>query len=715
MTNSLVAFALVADEYERSGDPVRGLAPLFRPILRERSGSAYDPTWFADQFTSKYGLAMSPYVAKSISENLASAGLLKEVDRDRFIIATIEELQNDAAQIDERSIREIVGYFERWSKKELHRLGVEDEGIDFEEALLGRLAHPEFASVFLEKGQPRDSERIKRLLGKGDFRERKNLDQLFDFLVARFLLAANETAPEIFDQLASIAFGALIADAVAGIAAPGVLRMPDPPLRVVVDGPLLLDALDLSTPAHFEYANGLFDMMSRAKFRLVTFDHVLDEVRESIRSTLRAHGAGVGFGPLGDKLRSTPGLSVRAKYIADTVDERVKELGLEILRSELYERADFKKYFDDHSVDAVRNAIGDIHYQLERRIRDTNSVAAVVRLKRENRHPSSVFEAGTIFITRNSALVKQVNRALAIGRAEPDPRFTIVTDGQLASTLWFSLGSVSDFAAFSRKRLIANCSSAIVSQREVIQRIASMLESVDDKLKAEFETMMHDKRASLCVMRVTDGYVEAIDENRSLTLLNEMRRELAAPLIEPALAELSAKREELASLQQQIYNSRQSNVELQDVIDSNEIAFNAEQAQMSVLLEGERATKDRMKRDLDGRIKACQYDMDGLQTKLSRRDTIVKRVLIVFWATSCIIALLLSVFPEIISGERVRIIVFLILLSSLGFFGKWIDKQIDRCVRLFSSRLRTRMQNIQTTKTQYEQLLTQLGPIDCEI
>lgn len=709
MANSLLAFALVAEEYEKSGDPVRGLAPLFRPILQGRTGAPYDPAWFAGRFTETYGLDMTPYVAKSISENLVSAGLLTRSARDGFIVAQMQASQNDTPSIDEERIREIVVYFERWSRKELARLGIETVDIDFEEMLLGHLAHPEFASVFLEKGRPRDSDRIRRLLGKGDFQERKNLDPLFDFLVARFMLVANETAPEVFDQLASIAFGALIADAIAGLAAPGVLKTPEPPLRVVIDGPLLLDALDLSTPAHFEYGKGLFDMLSRAKFRLAVFDHILEEARESIRSTLRAHGAGLAYGPLGDRLRSTPGLSVRATHIADTLDERVKELGVEVLRSEIYDRADFKKYFDDRSVDAVRNAIGDIHHQLERRIRDTNSVAAVARLKRENRRPSSVFEAGTIFLTRNSALAKQVNRVLAVGRAEPDPRFTIVTDGQLASTLWFSLGAVNDFAVFSKKRLIANCSAAIVTQREVIQRIASMLETVDNKLKDDFEIMMRDRRASLCVMRETDGYIDAIDADRSVALLEDMRRELAAPLLEPALEELSSKREELVDLQMQVYHSRQANAELQGVVAETEYSFNAVQAQMSVALEGERATKARVRGELSALMASCEEDINARNAQLTRRHAIAKRVLVTFWVLICVVALFLSVFPDFIHGERIRIIVFLVLLSTLGFFGGWIDRQIDRVVRFVSVTMRAEIARSEESRSHYGQLLAQLG------
>ncbi|WP_267116602.1 hypothetical protein [Xanthomonas sacchari] len=86
----------------------------------------------------------------------------------------------------------------------------------------------------------------------------------------------------------------------------------------------------------------------------------------------------------------------------------------------------------------------------------------------------------------------------------------------------------------SRRRLIANCSAAVLPRRELISRIASTLEGIEPELRQEFETLMADGRASLCIMRLTAGDMDLIDRDKSLALVEEMRKELVAPVIERA-------------------------------------------------------------------------------------------------------------------------------------------------------------------------------------
>ncbi|MDE2177673.1 MAG: hypothetical protein KGJ50_05145, partial [Xanthomonadaceae bacterium] len=555
MTNPLIAFALVAEEYEKSGDPIKGLAPLFRPLLDKQSGQRFDPAAFAREFGKYYGLKMAEFVARALRERMAEIGLLVKEDGalDQY---TVPKLTGDAfhSTFDESKISETLEAFAKWAKRETVRLGRSVAREELDEALLSRLARPEFSTAFLDAGEKRDSKRIKELLGQSTPDQLRATDTLLDYLVASFVLAANEKAPDVFEALSSIAFGSLVADAVAGLAEPGIKDMPDPPLRVVIDGPLILDVLDLNDSSHKAYADGLFGIMREANLRLATFDHIVDEVRESIRSVVKAFQAGNEYGPLGERLRSSKGFSKYAISIADSLEDKIKELDLFILPSDIYERADFKRYFNDASFDSMRNAIGEVHTQIERRIRDTKSVAAVIRLKKDNRHPSSIFQSGTTFLTRNSALFKKVNYVLSLHKSDPDPRFTIVTDSQLGGVLWFSLGASSDsYSKLSRHRLIANCATAIVPQREVVHRIADLLEEMDQKLRDEFTVLMRDKRASMCPMRITAGLLDQVDNDSSMRILELMREEIAAPILEQAAVEQERALEERRGLQRALH------------------------------------------------------------------------------------------------------------------------------------------------------------------
>jgi hypothetical protein len=76
----------------------------------------------------------------------------------------------------------------------------------------------------------------------------------------------------------------------------------------------------------------------------------------------------------------------------------------------------------------------------------------------------------------------------------------------------------------------------VLPKKEVISRIAGLLGNLSEELGNEFEALMTNRRASLCPMRVTGGIVESIDEQKSLQVLERMKEELAAPILERAEA-----------------------------------------------------------------------------------------------------------------------------------------------------------------------------------
>ncbi len=703
MTNPLIAFALVAEEYENSGDPIKGLAPLFRPLLDKQSGQRFDPAAFAREFGNYYGLKMAEFVARALRERMAEIGLLAKVHGplDQYTVPKVTGGASRSA-FDENKVSEILEVFAKWAKRETVRLGRSISREELDEALLSRLARPEFATAFLDAGDKRDSKRIKELLGQGAPDQLRATDALLDYLVASFVLAASEKAPDVFEALSSIAFGSLIADAIAGLAEPGIKDMPDPALRVVIDGPLILDVLDLNDSSHKTYADGLFNIMREAKLRLATFDHIVDEVRESIRSVVKAFQAGNEYGPLGERLRSTKGFSKLAISIADSLEDKMEELGIFILPSGKYERSDFKRYFNDAAFDSMRNAIGEVHTQVERRIRDTKSVATVVRLKKNNRHPSSIFKSGTTFLTRNSALFKKVNHVLSLHKPDPDPRFTIVTDSQLGGVLWFSLGASPDsYLKLSRHRLIANCASAIVPQREVIHRISDLLDQMDPKLKDEFTVLMRDKRASMCPMRVTAGLLDQVDNDSSMRILESMREEIAAPILERAAAEREQALEDQRGLQGALHQRQNVSAELQDVIARNRNSYEIQLAQLKLDLDGQVAGRERMRQALSAK-------REGYRRTLKTKTEMLKRLrsqfvfkLKVLWTVISVVVIMTTILLGHVKSVPGLILVVLVTISEVGLLAKVLDSLFESVATCF---YRRRAKEIDVTRSRISEI-----------
>lgn len=679
MGNPLLAFALVAEEYEKSGDPIRGLKPLFAPLLSDRIGQPFNADEFAERFKSTYGLEMTPFIANALKELLSQIGLLEEIGVNSYVIAHFEWSKDG---IDEHQIDQTINLFCRWAKDKLRPTSRQFEDKQLEEAILSRLARPAFSSIFIDEDPREKTKRLKGLMGIGAIDSSVKDDVYLDYLVADFVLTASESATEVFDAISKIAFGSLIADAVAGLATTVTKPTGTKPLRVVLDSPLILDVLDINTPEHKVYAQGLLDLMRAAEINLAVFDHSIDEMRGTIRSTLQAHQNRDAYGPLAERLRTNPAYKLYATSVMDSLETRIKDLGITILRSALYEETRYKKYFPEERVDQVRNMIGDLHEHLDARIRDALSVATVVRLKGEQRNADSLFEAGTIFVTRNSVLVRRVNKALSIGRSGPDPRFTIISDGQIAGVLWFVSG-VGNGAGeeLSRRRLIANCSSAVLPKREVISRIAGMLDGLSPELKNEFEALMTDRRASLCPMRLTIGMPESIDAQMSLRVLESMKEQLVHPLKErvaDAEAQLEAKNSEL----QHVISQRIDMVStMQGVVADTEARLESEQqrfdhklAQLQLTLELQDDALKGVRRVQDEQHALLDKEIADARSSLNRKERIVRLVIefvgIIFVAVPSVFSI---IYPDN-KSNLLRILLISVYIVSFKYIKTILDK-----------------------------------------
>lgn len=628
MGSPLIAFALVADEYESSGDPIRGLKPLFAPLLHDRMGKEFDAIEFSQRFKANYGLEMTPFVANALKEVLKKIGLIQEAKIGLFQVADYEW---SPETIDERLIDETLGLFTKWAKERLLAISRCFDDKQLEEAIFSRLARPAFASIFVDDNAEKKSRRFKGLLGLGAIDSSVKDEIYLDYLVADFVLAANDSAPKVFDALSKIAYGSLVADAVAGLATSVPTPGEKQTLRVVLDGPLIMDLLDLNTPEHQEYARGLMAILADADVTLIVFDHSVDEMRGTIASTLSAYANKDAYGPLAERFRTTPGHRLYAVAVMDSLETRIKNLGITILPSKVYEEARFKKYFSEERVDQVRNSIGDLHEHVEARIRDTLSVATVARMKGERRLANSLFDAGTVFVTRNSMLARRVNRALSLGRSGPDPRFTIVTDGQIAGILWFVAG-FSVIAQLSRTRLIANCSAAVLPKREIISRIAGRLEGLSPKLKVEFEALMTDQRASLCPMRITSGAVDSIDDELSLHVLSAMKEVLISPMVErvESVESMLKKREEelllshgerqgaVLSMQEAVLSAELSLEEKTTSFDSQLTQLKFTLDSQTRILDEKSSTEKRRAADLEQSILMATNDIHSAERRAKR-------------------------------------------------------------------------------------------------
>ena len=688
MGKQLVAFALVADEVERTGDPIKGLRPLFAPLLSGRSGQEFDAEKFASDFSEIYGLKMSTFVARALSERLEEIGLLTRsydvATGEKFRVADFEW---NSEAIQEHQIEQTITLFVAWAQKQTEVTEIRFSDAQLEAGLLSRLSRPEFASIFTRAAEDK-TKRLRGMLGISGLEVAPKSDAYLDFLVAQFLLEAAQKAPDVFFAISQISYGSLLADAVAGLALPDVTDggVSHEDFFVVLDGPIVLDLLNLNSREHMIYAEGLLDIIRRSGIRVGVFEHSLEEMKHTIDATLASDARGEGFGPMAHRFRTEQGQRAYAALVRDSLRKRVGDLGIEFLVAEHYRSPAYFKFFPEQRVDDVRNSIGDLHAHVDARARDAESVAAVARMKGARGNAESIFDSVAIFVTRNSVLCKRVLRTLARGYSDPMPRFTIATDGQLAGVLWFVSGI--EGLDLSRKRLIANCSAAILPGKEVVARIAAFLEGVRPELKADFEALMADSRASLCTMRLTGGDPDQIDEAKALEIVEAMRKELAAPALERANAaemEAALARQEAAKASneaRQVVETIQNNMNEVEGRRAEEVKrFDLTIADFSMKLEVAEGDLRETRRREEERVSDALRKISSCESALKRKVDLVFRFLEFIAVILIAASAFLDIWGDVFTGIWVKIVLSLVALLTIGVVEKFLKNRAKLLIR----------------------------------
>ena len=529
----LIAFAFVEEAYSRTGDLVAGVIPLFVPVLAKKSGRRFDPEEFAADVQKTYDIPMSALVASGLVEKLAEARLLyiDESESHTYRIATGDERVDS---FDESGADALLAEFAVFANTSLEPIGLRQESSLLSVAFLQRLTSAQFLSFTdrREKNYYRgNTVTLKRI--EDDERDAVQLEQALDVLSAEFALRKLEGGGAPANLLNRLLSGAMIAEVVLTLQSPSSL---DALAKVTAafDGPLILDYLDLSTPELRDYAIDLFDLVGKSAIRKVVFKHTLEEMKGTIRGPLEALQRGEEpFGPLGNRIRADSSHAAYARTTLADLEKRVEEQGFELIDADALSVGGRLKFCDVPTEESLRNNIGILMENLDRRIRDAHSIAAVLRARGDARNASTIADSQWILVTRNESLADK-SRAFLIGRKVigRDVVPPAVTDRRLAGYLWFAVGG--SIGSLPRKKLIANCSNVVSPRTDVVSKVRQYLSELDPEKASLFVALMHDQRAQRCLVHSTLGFPGAVSLDNAEQLLAEMRSSVAAEVREEA-------------------------------------------------------------------------------------------------------------------------------------------------------------------------------------
>lgn len=518
----LVAFAFVEEAYSRTGDLVAGLVPLFVPILAKRANRRFDPAEFSSAVEKAYDIPMSPLVASGLAEKLAEFRLLR-VDPSEPHTYRVEPSAYVETPLDDSGIDELLAAFGQFASKSLTKIGLNVPADSLQTAFLKRLTSVDFLS-FVERREKNYYKGKKLVLNDvvDDEQDAVHLDQALDVLSAAFALQTIEHGGSGADLITRLTGGALIADVVLTLQVPSSSAALND-ISMSFDGPLILDYLDLSTPELHDFAKDLFALIEKAGIRKFVFAHVVMEMKGTLRGPLEAMQRGeTPFGPLGNRIRGDSSHAGYARATLDDLETQLAAMGFEILDTDAYANDDLFFYCDLDTEEGLRNMIGPLHTNLERRIRDARSIATVLRLRGAAQHVKSIADAKWLFVTRNDVVASKSSTFVVYrGLLQKDDVPAALTDRRLAGYLWFAVGG--NLGNLSRKKLIANCSYVMNPQTDLVSKVRQYLTELDPKKADVFMALMRDQRAQRCLVQSTMAFPSLVGLDNVDELLELVR------------------------------------------------------------------------------------------------------------------------------------------------------------------------------------------------
>ena len=518
----LVAFAFVEEAYSKTGDLVAGLVPLFVPILAKRANRRFAPAEFASAVETAYDIPMSPLVAAGLAEKLAEFKLLR-VDPSEPNTYRVEPSVHVETQFDDSEMDQLLTAFDVFAADGLKKIELDVSADSLQTAFLRRLTSVDFLS-FVDRREKNYYKGRKLVLNEvvDDEQDAVHLDQALDVLSAAFALQTIEQGGSGADLITRLTCGALIAEVVLTLQVPSSSTALNG-VSISFDGPLILDFLDLSTPELHDFSKDLFELIEKAGIRKFVFSHVVDEMKGTLRGPLELVQRGeTPFGPLGSRIRADSSHAGYARATLDNLESRLVTMGFEILDADDYATDDLFAFCDLATEEGLRNTVGPLHTNLERRIRDASSIATVLRLRGLKQHVKSVADAKWLFITRNDIVATKSSRYVVFKNLlKSDEVPAALTDRRLAGHLWFAVGG--NLGNLSRKKLIANCSYVMNPQTDLVSKVRQYLTELDP-MKAEiFMALMRDQRAQRCLVQSTMAFPSLVGLDNVDELLEVVR------------------------------------------------------------------------------------------------------------------------------------------------------------------------------------------------
>ena len=206
---SPIAFAYLAQTGRADNDILTGLAPIFRPLARGRVGERFDPSEFAENVGTIFGLKVHPWAVEDLAPRLERVGLLQKVQVAQGVHEYIyAEVGDEFSDVSEADIRLVVRRFVDFAKPLLMGHGLDESDDRLADAFLRHLVDMDFVAVLLRPDQSADKERktttltLKKPVDQVKWEAESTIQARFNVLCASFILEVHRNDRPLYDLLA---------------------------------------------------------------------------------------------------------------------------------------------------------------------------------------------------------------------------------------------------------------------------------------------------------------------------------------------------------------------------------------------------------------------------------------------------------------------------------------------------------------------------------
>lgn len=528
----VIAFALLrqCSELMRT-DLLSGIAVLIRPLVGDLADQLFDSRILAGRLADAYGVSIPPTALEGMTHRLVAANILRVEQLESGLTRALYTSNQSLQPLEPHAESDFQNILDEFLLHAGERLSAAGKSLPEERLTSGFLRHLATLDFSAIKVRPLVvSESTKTIVGPAA-REQMALsaeladEAILDSLVASYVAWLQEHHPERLSLLATVADGALAAELVFDLQAPtAVSRLTN--TTIVVDTPLILSYLDLSSAQDTKDTRKLFDQIAEAGAKVAPFQHSIEETEGVLRAIQNARGAGDAYGPSVHRLSESMFRAYFESMIGSVGRTWAHEYNLEIIpEAATHFHKNFTPLDEEELVGAIRLSMYD---RVLTRERDAKSVAETLRRLGGAHIPiSSISSCRYIFATSNASLQKRVASFLARKNFVREGEFNpILTSRYLSGLCWLMCGGKSNQSPTMAK-LLANCAAALRLKPEIAERTKRFLADVDPEKARHFEALMTNERASQYLVEVTLGDINVVTANNVEEIYEEVQRRAA--------------------------------------------------------------------------------------------------------------------------------------------------------------------------------------------